>query len=59
LKTYRLIRRASGFFYAVERRTCIQTNLKTKDRLEALRLLNAKNEPAAPRKSICKSAAPT
>jgi integrase len=44
MQKFRLIRRRTGVYYAVDRLTRVQASLKTKDHEAALRLLNAKNE---------------
>src|SRR5262249_37259625 len=44
---YRLWQRAGSVYYAFDRETKKQISLGTKDKTEAIRLLNAKNEAAA------------
>jgi hypothetical protein len=45
-QTYRLFLRPNGVFYSQECETGKQHSLKTKNKAEAVRLLNAKNEAA-------------
>lgn len=44
---YRLFRRSNGVYYSFDRKTGKQISLETKDKTEATRLLNAKNEADA------------
>jgi len=41
---YRLFRRGNGIYFCEDRQTGVQQSLRTKDKSEAVRLLNAKNE---------------
>ena len=41
---YRLFRRSGGNYFCEDRQTHAQYSLRTKDKTEAVRLLNAKNE---------------
>jgi integrase len=44
---FRLFRRSSGIYFSEDRQTAIQQSLRTKDKGEAIRLINAKNEAQA------------
>src|SRR4051812_9489180 len=44
---YRLFQRSKGVFYAFDRETGKHVSLRSKNRVEATRLLNAKNEADA------------
>jgi hypothetical protein len=44
---FRLFRRGNGIYFCEDRQTGIQQSLRTKDKSEAARLLNAKNEGQA------------
>lgn len=52
MQQFRIIRRKSGVYYAVDRDTRVQASLKTKDHDEAIRLLTAKNEAVKQQPSL-------
>lgn len=52
MQQFRMIRRSSGVYYAVDRDTRVQASLKTKDHDEAVRLLGAKNEAVKQQPSL-------
>jgi len=56
---YRLFRRQNGIYFCENRTTHQQQSLRTKNRAEATRLINAKNEAQEPPSSTARLPTPT